>query len=182
MTSDDRHTIVLCGMKGSGKTHFGRILQQRGLSFIDSDEAMLAASNEALGIGHLYRTLKAPGFRELEYETLKRIISKAEAESETRFCISTGGGLADNIPAMNLIAKFSSRKIYLKQKSDILFQRACANGIPAYLSQINPERQFLVIAEQRNKVYSSFCDYVIQLYDYRNDEDIVSKLTSILDS
>lgn len=80
-----RQTIILTGMRGSGKTTWGRALaKQSGATFIDTDE--LITRQQQQSITQIVAKHGWPWFRKLEYQVLKKIHRKKNC------IIATGGG------------------------------------------------------------------------------------------
>jgi len=82
--------IGLVGFMGSGKTTVGRLLaRQIGWHFVDLDT--LIEERAGLSIPAIFERLGEPTFREMEYETLGRVLGEAVERSKPTV-LALGGG------------------------------------------------------------------------------------------
>lgn len=93
-------TIVLIGMRASGKSHVGRSLAQlMHRTFIDADEAF------AQRVGDLGAFVQAhgwPAFREAEEKVLAALLS----ECKTGHVLALGGGVVEHEPSRRALCAF----------------------------------------------------------------------------
>lgn len=178
---EPKKTLILCGMKGAGKSFYAGRLAAHGIKCFDSDRAILLSSPFP-SIRELYLASGEQKFRQLECAALRSIFSDIAKSPFKRFCIATGGGLADNAAALNLINRKRSSKrlaitaVCLAPDEQTLWQRASSIGLPGYLHGTDSKEQFLAIAKKRKNAYLNFCDFVIQLPDYGSEEETVERL------
>jgi shikimate kinase len=82
--------VCLAGFMGSGKTTVGRMLAaQTGCRFVDLDERIEQAAG--ISIREFFERHGEPPFRELEHETLERVLGEI-AESGGAAVVALGGG------------------------------------------------------------------------------------------
>ena len=82
--------VCLAGFMGSGKTTVGRLLAaQTGCRFVDLDERIEQAAG--ISIREFFERHGEPPFRELEHETLERVLGEI-AESGGAAVVALGGG------------------------------------------------------------------------------------------
>jgi pentafunctional AROM polypeptide len=86
---NERHVLVLVGMRGAGKTTLGRVAAKSlGLKFIDLDD--IIEQQHGSSVQDIVRERGWELFRDLESDLLKLVLSK-----ETRAIISCGGGVVE---------------------------------------------------------------------------------------
>lgn len=107
--------LFLVGYMGCGKSTLGRKLARRlGVPFVDTDA--LVEEREGASVADLFRYEGERRFREVERETLDRVIAENPIA-----VVSTGGGLptwSDNMACMNA----AGHTIYLRRSAE---QIAC---------------------------------------------------------
>lgn len=153
--------VFLLGVKHAGKTTAGKFLAQiSGFSFFDLDKEIEA--RKGMPVRDLYKSKgKAFFIKEEAFEC--RIIAETAANS----VISTGGGISDNIEALEII-KNRGFSIFLDMPFDTVWQRISekakeTGSLPGFLSPDNPESQFREIYDRRRKIYLDFSDYVFSI-------------------
>jgi shikimate kinase len=104
-------TLILCGFKGSGKTHFGKLLSSKlQLPFFDTDA--LLEKEYKIGGPELYQRVGEKGFRDAESKIIFAL-------PKTPAVISLGGGsLVRDENALHL--KTLGTIIYLQAKFETL--------------------------------------------------------------
>ena len=107
--------IFLIGFMGSGKSSVGKKLSAKlGYEFKDMDH--LIEENEGMSISDIFREKGEKKFREMEQETLTKLISGEN------IVISTGGGVPCQPGNMDLI-NMHGISIYLRMETEDLFER-----------------------------------------------------------
>ena len=82
--------VCLAGFMGSGKTTVGRLLAaQTGCRFVDLDERIEQAAG--ISIRDFFERYGEPPFRELEHETLERVLGEIAASGGAAV-VALGGG------------------------------------------------------------------------------------------
>jgi len=152
-------------MKHVGKSTVGRLLaQRRGLRFFDLDDRILeaAAAYTPRPLGSprdVYQILGAERFRELEAGELRSLCSHQETEDAV---IALGGGAVDHESAHATLSG-AGTIVYLRGDLTRVWQRVLRRGIPAYLSDAEPERKFMELARRREQRFLDLADLVVEL-------------------
>lgn len=165
--------IILCGLPMSGKTTIGkRLAKQLNWNFIDTDqlieEAYLMKTGRQQSCPQIYLTVGGKCFRELEKEQI------ALLNCSSKSVIALGGGTLcdpDNLKVLQLIGDL----VYLKTSANIIWMKLQKEGLPAYLDQNNPEKDFYAVAEKRIPLYEQAADYIIETH-HLNEEGIVADI------
>mgnify|MGYP005688147071 FL=1 len=111
------NAIILIGYMGSGKSTVGRMLsQKRNLLFEDLDDVI--AHDAAASIPELFIEKGAKSFRELEHQTLKKVLKSAANK-----VISLGGGAPCYYDNMALVAATTPHVFYLNASHKTLARR-----------------------------------------------------------
>ena len=111
------NAIILIGYMGSGKSTVGRMLAQtHNLLFEDLDDVI--ANDASASIPELFVEKGAKVFRELEHQTLKKILENAANK-----VISLGGGAPCYYDNMALVAATTPHVFYLNASHKTLAQR-----------------------------------------------------------
>ena len=144
--------IVLFGIKGCGKTTFGRMLaKERGCAFIDTDrlieETYQMNRQKKLTCRQIYEEVGPMTFRALEYEVVQSL------QDVQNSVIAVGGGamlLYENIEALQK----NSHLIYLYFEREKLKKRVLAeNPLPAFINPDDPEASFDKMYDEREDFY-----------------------------
>lgn len=157
--------IFLIGMKHVGKSTVGRLLaQRRGLRFLDLDDRILEAASaytpRPLGSPRdVYQLLGAEKFREIEAGELRSLCRDRETADAV---IALGGGAAEHESAHATLSG-AGTIVYLREDLARVWQRVLRRGIPAYLSDPEPEREFMELARRREKRFLELADLVVEL-------------------
>jgi shikimate kinase len=169
--------IVLMGMKHTGKSTLGRLLAERiGLPFFDTDAVIAERSGKSA------RELFDSGGAELmmKYETdACRALAGGTAS-----VIATGGGLADNREACEVLAK-NGLIVFIDTPFDILFGRiqesARKDGrYPKFLQGDDPRGLFQEIFHRRTAIYAKIADIRIET-GARMPPEIVQDITDYIE-
>ncbi len=103
-------SVVIVGMRGSGKTSMGRVLATHlQWRFVDVDAELERA--EGSPIKDLVAARGWPAFREAEMRSLQRCLS----EHPHRTVIATGGGVVETPAAAELLAAYPGRVVQLSR-------------------------------------------------------------------
>ncbi|CEH18118.1 pentafunctional protein [Ceraceosorus bombacis] len=122
-------TIVLIGMRGSGKTHIGRIAaMELGRTLVDADEQF------ELRYGDLSTFVKQrgwPAFRRAELELLRSLL----IEHADNAVLSLGGGIVETPEARTLLQEYGANMgpvVWIRRHLFNLFNFLETAGRPAY--------------------------------------------------
>lgn len=150
--------ICLAGFMGAGKSTVGRLLaRQIGWRFVDLDE--LIENRARLTIPEIFDRLGEPAFRELEHETLHRVLG-ASAERDLPTVLALGGGTFAQLPSIGLIRECGCPVVWLHcPPARLLARCAMMTNRPLF----RDEASFLQLYQQRLPFYEQA--------DYRVDGD-----------
>lgn len=141
-----KHTVVLVGMMGSGKTAVGRMLAARlGVPFVDSDAEIEAAANAS--IAEIFARDGEAFFRDRESEVLERLLKSDPC------ILSTGGGafLAERNRAA--IAEHGVA-VWLDADLELLWERVRHKDTRPLLRTADPKGTLREIYETRCPIYA----------------------------
>lgn len=162
--------IVLCGLPKSGKTTIGKRLSHTlGWDFFDTDAVL--EQQHGLSCRELFRREGEARFRQLENQLLHCL------HHNHRYILSLGGGTLchpGNIP----LACALGTVVFLAASHEILWNRICNHGIPAYLDAQNPENEFHRLAAARIPLCESAAAYVIHT-DGLTEDDVVKQFFNL---
>jgi len=127
--------IFLIGFMGSGKTSLGKELANKlGISFIDLDDVIEKKSGKS--INNIFSEIGEEGFRKIEHECLKELISIKNT------VIATGGGTPCFCNNMEFINK-NGISVYIKFNKGILTSRLFKNkGNRPLLNEFASKEEF----------------------------------------
>jgi len=152
------YRIILAGIKHSGKSTIGWNLSSKlGVFFADLDDLILRENDQYDTIRELFRDLGADGFKEKEFNSLKRFLLVNRNNS---FVLSLGGGTIENAGALELLQN-DVTTYFLDARCDDLYKRIVKGGIPPFLEGDDPYRNFKEMYERRTKLYKSWCEHEI---------------------
>lgn len=161
-TAPVRHSIVLLGMKHSGKTSLGRRLAERwGVTFKDLDDIVEQLFDPArtLSCREIYRLYGLEYFSELETKAATQL---TEEMATAVLVAALGGGTIENTSAMNAL-KDRALKVYLRDDPSVLFERIMRNGLPAFLDAGKPRTSFDSLYARRTALFEKEADLTIAI-------------------
>jgi len=175
-------TIILIGLRGSGKSTIGRLLAERlndRCQFIDLDDLVLASFKEST-----VREVWSQHGRELWRETENRIALEQLEECckrEPRI-IALGGG-TPMIPAvrerlLELKSDSSIRIIYLCGEPEVLFDRLedTTDDRPALTDSPDLLQEISTVFELRDPTYRDVADNVIELQNEESESETIERV------
>jgi len=141
-SADPISRIVLTGFMGAGKTTIGLLLA-RTLSwrFIDADTEI--ESSEGATIARLFAEHGEPWFRQLEHETIRRLLSKDSPAGP--LVLALGGGAIEDERTRNLLlAAEATRLIHLEASLVTVLKRCQGTGSlrPVLQDTVNLENRY----------------------------------------
>lgn len=160
---NSRPSIILIGMKSSGKTTIGRIVAQKlGLRFTDVDAEVerryLEQTGEKLGFREIFQRHGKAHFRSLETAALQGL---AAAQSEWPIVLATGGGLPlaeENRALMQNMGLV----VFLDAAAEVLLPRIIRGGIPAFFPYPeDPARSLEELLAARRPIYGSLAQITV---------------------
>ena len=183
--------IILLGIKHSGKSTQGRLLSQHfNCQFIDIDDEITKLTGKSPR--EIYTEKGASGFLMAEEAACTQVAR--EIKPGEMVVISTGGGICDNAPALNIlrqIGDFLLIKVPEKIAADRIIRKATQNedgsweNLPAYIAKENPENEAQVrklfhgFYEERSATYEQIADYIAEPKDLPKDENTKLLLAAI---
>lgn len=157
---------ILFGFKGSGKTHFGKILANKlGCPFIDTDDLILKLyeeeSNRNITVRNLYQCIGEEEFRKLEMRAVTRLIGVKNS------VIALGGGAILH-PTNLAVLESMGTLIYLQVSLETLQNR----GVTLLAGPIEKFYQ------ERISVYEAISSHCINV-DSLEESEVLELLSAI---
>jgi len=148
MNLQEKKTIVLTGMMGSGKTTIGKNLASKlKRKFFDSDHEVARASG--LSILEVFQKYGEDYFRSGEKKVIIRLLSMKE-----KHILSIGGGAFMNEELRQFINK-NNISVWLNADCEVLYNRLKNNWKNRpLLSGHDLKDRIKVLLEERRKIYS----------------------------
>jgi len=155
-----RHSIVLVGMMGAGKSSVGRRLAARlGLTFVDADTEIEAAAG--MSIADIFAAHGEAYFRSGEARVIARLLESGPA------VIATGGGAFMREETRNRI-RDKAVSIWLKADVEIIMKRVKRRADRPLLQTEDPVATVSRLLEAREPVYRT-ADLTIGSRDVPHD-------------
>ena len=149
-TNISNDKITLIGMMGTGKTKFGRLVANN-LNFKFYDVDNLIENRFKTTIKDLFRKYGESFFRNIEEETIKKLIFKIR-ETNEKVIISIGGGGFDNKNTRELLLNYTN-VIWLNTPINILVERV-GNGSKRPMIKGDVRESIDKLLKKRTKFYS----------------------------
>ena len=160
------NNIILIGFMGSGKTSIGKQLSDMNhYQFLDTDCLIEQSQNKK--IADIFQTDGEEAFREMETQCLMGLLH--ETQNVPRI-LSVGGGLALRKINQELLKQFGYI-IFLRAKPETIYCRLMNDKTRPLLQGDNPEIKINKLMGERNTIYESISDLVIDV-DNKTIEDI----------
>ena len=183
-------SIILLGIKHSGKSTQGLLLSKElNCPWIDLDDKITELTGKTPR--EIYTQQGAAGFMQAEENACLKVVEEFKNQ---KIVISTGGGICDNAPALEILSQFGTF-IFLKTTEEVSISRIInkaeqlSNGtwknLPAYISNKNPKTENEIRAIfhdfylKRNEIYSKIADKIIDLQSDSKENNLKLILNSI---
>jgi shikimate kinase len=154
VTTSFTGNIFLIGPMGVGKTTIGRALaQQLDKAFFDSDKEI--EQRTGANIPLIFEVEGETGFRQREKDMIDELTQK------TGIVLATGGGVVLNEQNRKWLRE-RGWVIYLRAPLEQLLKRTAKNRNRPLLQTENPRQKLVAILEQRNPLYESAADTIIE--------------------
>ncbi len=168
---------ILFGFKGSGKTHFGKLLAlELKRPFIDTDDLMVDMyanqSGQTFSIRDIHQTLGESKFRELESAAIHTL------GSITNAVIALGGGTVLNPDHVEYLQKIG-QMIYLQASFDTIQKRIFERGAPSFVEAYDPVASLRQIYRDRLPIYEGIAARRIDT-DLLDEAGVIAALRSIV--
>ena len=165
-----RHSIVLVGMMGAGKSSVGRRLAARlGIPFIDADAKIEEAAQ--MTIPEIFEAYGEADFRSAEARVIMRLLEGGPQ------VLATGGGAFMNADTRAAIA-VKGISVWLKAEFDVLMKRIKRRHDRPLLKTEDPGATLRKLMEDRYPVYA-LADLTVQSRDVLHDK-IVDEIVSAI--
>ena len=168
------HSIILIGLKHSGKSTMGKLLAQKlDTTFYDTDDVIQEISG--LSPRQLFAKKGPAAFMTVEEEACRKVISKI---GDKPVVIATGGGICDNAPALNELQSVGSF-LFLKLNMEYSIKRiedkiekdefGEFKNMPSYVAVHNPKNMMQIHQiltdkfTERFSLYESIADKTVLL-------------------
>ena len=141
-----KHTVVLVGMMGAGKTAVGTaVARSLAVPFVDSDEEIIRAAQ--MSVAEIFARDGEPFFRARESEVLQRLMTGAPC------VLSTGGG-AFLAPQNRAVIAAHGVSVWLKADLELLWNRVRHKTTRPLLRTADPKATLRGLLEARAPVYA----------------------------
>ncbi len=169
--------LILFGFKGSGKTHFGKLLALKlHRPFIDTDdlvsELYAGQSGKRWRAREIFAKIGNDPFRQLEREALKTLLNVKDA------VIAVGGGTVLDPENVELLQKIG-QLVYLETGMEALKMRLLKDELPAILDPNDPEGSLARMIRERKPIYESIRARKVKT-DALDEAGVIAALSSIL--
>ena len=150
-------SIILVGMKSSGKTTIGRLVARKlGLRFTDMDAEIerlhFQQKGERLRFREIFQKYGKDYFRNLETAALQALCA---ARHEKPFVLATGGGLPLAEENRSPLARLGLI-VFLDVAPEVLLARIVARGVPAFFPYPDdPARSLAELLAKRRPIYGA---------------------------
>lgn len=150
-TSVEAPSVVISGMRGSGKTHIGELAAlSLGWPFLDADHHF--EKKYQVGIKEFVAKNGWPAFREAETETLKELLNNFS----NNHIISLGGGIVETPVARDVLKAYSKKGLVVhivRDVEEIVAYLGAETARPAYGEPIED------VYNRRVPWYAEVCNY-----------------------
>ncbi|MDO4632740.1 MAG: shikimate kinase [Eubacteriales bacterium] len=138
--------VILIGFMGAGKTSIGKKLARRqDCRFVDTD--LLIEKEQGCRISEIFEKHGEKYFRDLETETLKKLLSEQEP-----MVIAVGGGLPVREENRRLMAKLGMA-VYMKASAETLYRRLQGDQKRPLLQGGDLKERILTLMDAREEIY-----------------------------
>ena len=160
-------SIVLMGLRGSGKSTVGPMLASKlSYDFQDLDDAVLSDSSHKT-IADIVRAEGWEGFRNREREQLEIWLWALDTLPEKRLVLALGGGAPTHDPSRALLQSAQLHDfvalVYLRAQPETLAKRMAASADRPSLTGKDPLEEIRDIFNQRDELYRSIADVVLDI-------------------
>jgi len=159
-----KRSIVISGIKHSGKTTLGQMLASRlNSAWYDLDQLILHRPENSHWptIRDLYREKGKEYFQQQETEAARNYLKRFNPGTQYAV-LSLGGGTIENESAMKEI-RDKGLVLYFAVEEEILLERILKGGIPPFLSQEDPAGDFHKLYVERDTLNRKLAHGIINL-------------------
>jgi shikimate kinase len=169
--------LILFGFKGSGKSHFGKLLAQKTQRpFLDTDELLsklyYQETHTHLSSNQIHQKIGAASFRALE----KKVVFSLKGVKDT--IIALGGGAILDPDSAAFLQTLGSL-VYLSASDETLKTRILKEELPDFFDKNDPLGSFHRMIQERLPIYTSIPAQKIDV-DALDEAGVLASLQSIL--
>jgi len=163
--------VVLVGLMGAGKSSVGlRLANMLGVSFIDSDEEIVAAAN--MSIAEIFERYGEAHFRAGERRVIARLIGAEPA------VIATGGGAFLDHETRAMLAE-RAVSVWLNADLDLLVSRTAGRTHRPILNRGDPRDILAGLIDERYPVYAG-ADVTVESLPGQTHEAMAERIIEAL--
>ena len=172
-------SIVLLGLRCAGKSTIGcRLAEQLdGYAFQDLDQSVLDDCQWA-NVEELVAVEGWAGFRKREFEQLQIWLWCMHELPERNFVLALGGGTPTHEHSLALLQSAQLhgmiRIVYLRAQPEQLIQRMKPTPDRPSLTGADPVREVRWIFDERDELYKSLADIVVEVGNQTEEETVAS--------
>jgi len=171
----DRPTILLIGLRGSGKTTLGLLLAESlGVGFWDLDALTLDAMGHRT-VTEAWDQMGEPAFREAETAALERVIRQQQQHGGV---IALGGGTPTAPGAEEVIRESGAETVYLRADPALLklrLQHGAGADRPS-LTGADSLEEIDQVFNDRDARYRVLADHVVALSAHEQPGETLERL------
>lgn len=168
-----KKSIVISGIKHSGKTTLGKMLAQRmNSAWYDLDQLIMNRPENSCfsTLRQLFQEKGKAYFQEEEMIAAQDYLRRFNPGTQNAV-LSLGGGSIENGSVMELL-KDQALVLYFSLDEEVLIERILAGGIPPFLSQEDPRGDFHRLYEHRDTLNRQIAHHVVELCDCSPEENL----------
>jgi shikimate kinase len=173
--------LILFGFKGSGKTHFGKLLaKELQRPFIDTDELIITLDSQQSpekkqrSVRTIHQSLGDPQFRSLEHRAILTL------KGVQNSIIALGGGAVlsqDNLHFLQTLGTL----VYLEASFALLQKRILDQGIPSFISSSDSVASLHRLYEERKLIYEAISCPSIHV-EQLSQAEVIQRLSDLIHS
>ncbi len=177
-------TILLIGLRGSGKSTLGKQLASRlGVDFIDLDDLTLKNMG-AQTVAQAWQSEGEPAFRKAEADALRQAIEQFSNGGMGGMggVIALGGGTPTAIGAEAIIREAPATTIYLRGLPALLRSRLPQDDDPnrPSLTGASPTDEIERVFNARDPLYKAIADHTIDLTAHEQPDATLQRCIGVI--
>lgn len=181
---DGLRSIVLLGLRGSGKTTIGARLINQLPHFVQEDlDQCVLDDSEHDTIEKIVNDEGWEGFRWREYEQLQIWLWSLHHLPERKMVLSLGGGVPTYEKSLSLLQSAELhgmiRLVYLRATPETLAKRMETTADRPSLTGADPIAEISKVFEERDELYRSIADVVVDVDGQSPDETASAVLAAL---
>lgn len=168
-----KRSIVISGVKHSGKTTLGQMLAARlNSAWYDLDQLIMnrPENSQWPGVRELFREMGQQYFQQQETQAASDFLKRFNPGTQYAV-LSLGGGTVENESAMEIIRE-KGLILYFAVPEEVLYKRIMKGGIPPFLSPEHPQEDFHKLYLKRDGLNRDLAHGVIELSDVSKEENL----------